>query len=743
MSPPPVDLEISISTEYVAGSVFLHYALHSPASRASYTYYRLEGKTALRGHPEDYQARLLGTFEELGRGIGSDGSPFMQKEIKKEAEAVGRELYKELFSAALKVAYQEFRAKVRTLLIVSDEPWIPWELVKPHGHGFDDDFLCCRFELTRWLAGNAAPPEDLGIAGPGAARIVCIEAGSTLPEHPLARAPTECRHLVDFAKRHHGVESCQISDASYDEVERTLQVDGNAIIHFIGHNKFEAAEPNISRFLLADGRTFRPRDLLRGEIESRIRQDRPLVFFNCCQVAQQGYALSRLGGWASRWIIDCGCGAFIGPQWSVRDDSSYLFAKTFYASLERGETIAKAVQGARLKVRKEKPAGVGWLAYAVYAHPNARLRLGLGPTPVRIPVSCWRKGISPPGALLRAEYGIVPFHGRDDELANLFEWSGGEDPVRVRLYTSAGGMGKTRLALEVCRRLSEDGWQAGFLAPDPARSPADMWRDLRAHDKPTVVVVDDAETRREFLVPLLRRMYQAEKGKIRMLLLARAALDWWEQLKNEGEGVGDLLSGPATRWFTLMPLAMTAEDREASYGKAALAFSEHLGKPLPESTPEGLEAEYYERVLLLHMRALADIEGVPVKDEDGILDYILHREHRFWGRLAKERKLSKDLADGIGLAMGMITLSDGVDSEDHAVTAIGALKFFADQDRKVLVQVARLLHESYPGARWIEPILPDLLGEHLIQREMEKGHDELLDLVLGPRSEGEETVVDG
>ena len=40
------------------------------------------------------------------------------------------------------------------------------------------------------------------------------------------------------------------------------------------------------------------------------------------------------------------------------------------------------------------------------------------------------------------------------------------------------------------------------------------------------------------------------------------------------------------------------------------------------------------------------------------------------------------------------------------------------------------------GERWIEPLQPDLLGEHLAQRELEKGADELLDLVLGPRSGG-------
>jgi len=53
-----------------------------------------------------------------------------------------------------------------------------------------------------------------------------------------------------------------------------------------------------------------------------------------------------------------------------------------------------------------------------------------------------------------------------------------------------------------------------------------------------------------------------------------------------------------------------------------------------------------------------------------------------------------------------------------------------------LTGVARLLHECYPGERWIEPLQPDLLGEHLAQRELEKGADELFDLVLGPRSGG-------
>ncbi len=731
------DLEIRIATEDVARGTRLRYVLHSAAGSVGYTHHEIAGDTTIRARPEAYQKRLLRAIEELDAGRRSDGSRLAPDGVENELEGLGHELYKELFPKELKAEYWKFRDRITTLLIVSDEPWIPWELIKPHDGETDDDFLCCRFELTRWLAGETAPSSELGVVELGAARVASIEAGSPPHVDSLPHAVEESRLLSELAGRHSGVESLVVADATYDEVERVLRLGGHGLLHFVGHGWFDSAEPNESRFLLTDERFLRPRDL-HGAIETRLRQDRPLVFFNSCHIARQGWGLSRLGGWVARWILDCGCGAFIGPQWSVADGSSYLFAKTFYGALERGETVGRAVLEARRKIRREAPGSTAWLAYSVYAHPNARLRLGLGPTPLRVPESRWRPGVSPPGALLRAEYGVVPFHGREKELDNLLGWSGDDGPVKVRLYTGAGGMGKTRLALELCRRLREDGWQTGFLAPDPSRSPEEMWCDLIARDKPSFVVVDYAETRRKLLVQLLREMYGFEDGKIRMLLLARAALDWWERLKSEGDGVGELLSGPATRWFTLMPLAMTMDARGASYRRAVEAFSERLGKPGPEAAPEGLDEKYYERVLLLHMRALADIEGVPVKDEDGILDYVLDRERRFWRRLAVERQLPESLTEGIGRTMAAMTLGGGVEREEQGVAAIESLRFFEGQDRSVLVQVARLLHETYPGERWIEPILPDLLGEHLIQREMEKGSDELLDLVLGAKSAQDE-----
>ncbi len=734
------DLEIRIVTEALGADSRFHFILHSPTGQCGFTHHTIQGEP-IRGRPEDFPARLNEVLEALDEGVRSDGSfpdPGDQGEaMAEELAKIGRELYLELFPAGLREAYRTFRDSAETILLVSDEPWIPWELIKPYDQAFgEDDFLCCRFSLGRWLSGLNAPSADLGALELGAVRVACIEAGEAGGQE-LERAGDECRLLAELAERHSGVEPVILNDATHEAVDQLLRLGGNGILHFIGHGVFSEDDPTSSQFVLADGRALQPRDLL-GAIELRIRQDRPLVFFNSCEAARQGYALSRTAGWTSRWVRDCGCGAFLGPQWNVDDTGALAFARTFYGALENGKAIGSAAKEARLAARREAPGSTAWLAYVVYAHPQARLRLGLGPTPLRVPVSRWRPEVSPPGALLQAEYGIVPFHGRDQELANLREWALSESPAQVRLYTGAGGMGKTRLALEICRQLQSDGWATGFLAPDPSRTPEDVWQDLRALDKPTLIVVDYAESRHEILVPLFRRMYQAAGGRIRLILLARGALDWWQQLQREGDGVGELLSGPATRWFSLRPLAMTPEERLASYRTAATTFAQHLSLPEPNGEPAGLEARHYERVLLLHMRALADVEsgaseGIALAEENDLLDHILQRERRFWGRLADQRGLSPSLAEGIGRGMAAISLGGGAENENHAVQALENLRFFEGQARSVLVTIARLLHETYPGEKWIAPLLPDRLSEHLGFRELQKDADELLSMMVGPR----------
>lgn len=363
-------------------------------------------------------------------------------------------------------------------------------------------------------------------------------------------------------------------------------------------------------------------------------------------------------------------------------------------------------------------------------------QIGSLPTQLTIPVHSWRKNVDSPGALLRAQYGIVPFHGRDKELNDLLDWCQDPSPAKVRLYTGPGGMGKTRLALEAALMMRDKGWLTGFVTTEAIQSPENTWKALARPDGKILLIVDYAEMNRPFLIPVLREMYRLDRGSVRLILLARAALDWWEQLKREQDGVGEFLSGPATSRHSLQPLVDSIDARAASYNIAALAFSKRLHIS-PAKAPDHLNADHFQRILLLHMKALIDMEGEEeARGEDHILDRILARERTFWSVRSADHGISRRVATGIGRAMAVITLRGGSRGETETLEMLRRLQFFTDQPAAALAAVARLLHECYSGERWIEPLQPDLLGEHLVQRELEKGDDELLNIVLGPAKRG-------
>ena len=146
-----------------------------------------------------------------------------------------------------------------------------------------------------------------------------------------------------------------------------------------------------------------------------------------------------------------------------------------------------------------------------------------------------------PAGVRRADCEAVPFHGRDQLLADLKDWHDSPAPVDVRLVVGPGGQGKTRLARHLATTLAQTpdtsgrAWVSGFLVPDPA--PPAQAVDLAAlpdTDAPRLVVVDYAETRTEQLTRLLRRPWHCDNPHpAGVMLLARAAGDRWTRLTDE------------------------------------------------------------------------------------------------------------------------------------------------------------------------------------------------------------------
>lgn len=362
------DLEIYVDIVSVDGREHLRYTLDS--GKVSYTRRRILGPS-FEMAPQKYQADLFESLERLADGLASDGSTLVGEEILSELEKLGQELYRDLFTPEMKEAYREFRSEVKTLHIISHESWIPWELVRPYDDSnldavIEDDFWCMQFQVTRWLSGDTAPAGMIDIP-----RLAVIESGAPPGVKKLDHAKKELGFLAKLAKRR-GVEDRSLPSATFERLEQRLREDDLGLVHFVGHGKLIPGQPNQASFLLEDGRAWRPRDLLK-KVGTRLRRNRPLVFLNACQMGQPGWARTRLGGWAPNWIEEAGCGAFLGPQWTVDDELAYEFAKTFYQELEGGKTFAVATQTARRRLRELSPENPAWLAYTVYAHPTGRL----------------------------------------------------------------------------------------------------------------------------------------------------------------------------------------------------------------------------------------------------------------------------------------------------------------------------------------------------------------------------------
>lgn len=365
----PPDLEMRVRTVPENGRTRLTYTLHSPTGVAPFSHREIAGPE-IQGSPEDFHGYLLKKIEQLGERLDVGGEKIFRVEIERKLASLGRQLWRELFPPELQHVYRAIRRSVRTWMIVSDEPWIPWELVKPFDDSrpedpIDDDFLPLQYELTRWLAGDKTPSTEIAVR-----RLAAIRTDPNLPQ-----SQGEQDWLAGLA-RHSGIEDVSRSPRSPEKLLAFLEAGGVDLLHFIGHGTFAAGQADESAIPLPDGSVFRPTDL-EGPVATRIRRDRPLVFLNACWSGQQGWSLTRTGGWAARWVGVCGSGAFVAPLWPVRDQTALAFAQVFYEALRKGATLGQAALQARQHLRATREAGdISTLGYTVYGHPNARVLFG-------------------------------------------------------------------------------------------------------------------------------------------------------------------------------------------------------------------------------------------------------------------------------------------------------------------------------------------------------------------------------
>ena len=364
-SAEPVDLLLRVRIRPAQGGLVLLYELTSPSGHLGLQCIEAESERLNVADLKREHVRFFSGLERLLRRLDEDNERLLGEEIGDELQACGQDLYLRLFPDPLKDFYRRHRGRIRSFLVVSDEPWIPWELIRPDEFE-DDDFLCLRFPMGRWFAGAYGPALAIQVE-----RLLCVEAAEVQGYPVLPSAREERERLAVLVTEIPGLTGEILKDVRFAELTDRLKRGGFDLIHFAGHADQDAEEPDRSKLVLTD-RPFHTSKLV-GKIQQRIREDRPLVFLDTRRVARSDLALTGLGGWADRWVRLCRCGALLCPQWGVRDNSASTFSKIVYSRLREGATLGEAVLVARHRLREADPADTSYLAYSLYGHPNTRV----------------------------------------------------------------------------------------------------------------------------------------------------------------------------------------------------------------------------------------------------------------------------------------------------------------------------------------------------------------------------------
>ena len=351
---PPPDLEIYVELDRQNGHT-LYFRLHSVKEAVGYNHARF-GQVTLQGSPLEKMQSLYQEMSLIARQPGADAD--------RQMAAIGNDLWDELIPDDLKREYWLFKNKVKSLLITSDEPWMPWEMIKPYRYGEnnereDDLFWCMQFNMSRWLSGRGAV-EDMPV---GTARPIAPTQVN------LAAVREEVAFIEQLGQLNPNIKGEPLI-GERAQVLDFMEKEAFSILHFASHAGFDATMPDNSTIMLSDG-PLRPSD-----IQTRFGgcRPRPLIFINACEGAQMEFGFTGLGGWANRLVNSSHVGAFIGAMWEVNDTLALNFARCFYTALLRDKhPIAQAFRLARESIKDDDPSNSTWLAYVLYADPEGHL----------------------------------------------------------------------------------------------------------------------------------------------------------------------------------------------------------------------------------------------------------------------------------------------------------------------------------------------------------------------------------
>ena len=275
------------------------------------------------------------------------------EEAERRFAELGAELAERILPEELRQALEKKAGDHRSLLIISEELWIPWEILRTSPEP-QAPFLGERFAITHWLPEK---PQHLFLP---LKKLRVLRQSSGAPQ----RAPEEVQLITNFSSP--GRESSPMT-ATIQEVRQALKEGDADGWHLCGHvtppKGFEG-----SAFCL-DKQNHLTLETFSQGIQNHARFA-PLIFLNACHTAAGADTPIGSRSWVAK-LIEAGAGALIGTSWAVGDSPALAFTRFFYEAFLGAIPIGEASRKAREILRREFPGDPARFAYSVFAHPLA------------------------------------------------------------------------------------------------------------------------------------------------------------------------------------------------------------------------------------------------------------------------------------------------------------------------------------------------------------------------------------
>jgi hypothetical protein len=317
-----------------------------------------------------------------------DRNPLSAAKLVGIAEEISRSMPNE-FWVVLDAIWEQKQAvgeSAPSLLIVSEDPYVPWELAattedyaRPERiDTAKPPFLGAQLRVGRWI-----PPVSTPFGGdvpslPPKARAVVEEmvvfAGDydalVSGQRSLPQAIEEGRKLAlryDAIEREavlHDV-TALIND---DILERGDRVKVDAI-HFACHGEV-SADPRHNGIVLSDRVVRLGADMISGSAIGATSD--PFVFVNACQLGVETEGLDGNHGGLAGAFLDQGATGFVAPLWNIEDAVAQEVALEFYESVyDEKAPVAEALSELRSRFDVDSPRPrASYLAYVYYGHPD-------------------------------------------------------------------------------------------------------------------------------------------------------------------------------------------------------------------------------------------------------------------------------------------------------------------------------------------------------------------------------------